>query len=55
MIMEPVAVCATRKLVIAGLTPRKGLEPGDIKGTGKESSGMARKLLTDARETSYWI
>ena len=28
---------------------------GDILGTRKKGLGMARKLLTDARETSYWI
>jgi len=30
-------------------------ELGDIGGTRKRYLGMARKLLTDARETSYWI
>src|SRR6266403_6225686 len=28
---------------------------GDIRGTRKRCLGMVRKLLTDARETSYWI
>jgi len=28
---------------------------GDIRGTRKRCLGMAGKLLTDARETSYWI
>jgi hypothetical protein len=28
---------------------------GDILGTRKRGLGMARKLLIDARETSYWI
>src|SRR6266566_5752461 len=28
---------------------------GDIRGTSKRCLWMAGKLLTDARETSYWI
>ena len=28
---------------------------GDIWGIRKRCLGMVRKLLTDARETSYWI
>jgi len=28
---------------------------GDILGTRKTCLGMVPKLLTDARETSYWI
>ena len=28
---------------------------GDIVGTRKRGLGMVPKLLTDARETSYWI
>jgi hypothetical protein len=29
--------------------------PGDIGGTRKRCLGMVPRLLTDARETSYWI
>jgi len=28
---------------------------GDIRGTRKRCLGMVPELLTDARETSYWI
>jgi hypothetical protein len=34
---------------------RNCLARGDILGTRKRVNGDARKLLTDARETSYWI
>ncbi len=32
-----------------------GSNVGDILGTRNRCLGMVRKLLTDARETSYWI
>jgi hypothetical protein len=34
---------------------KDGSNVGDIVGTRKRHLGMARKLLTDARETSYVI
>jgi hypothetical protein len=34
---------------------KDGSNVGDILGTRKRCLGMVSKLLTDARETSYWI